>query len=78
MKTQVEIKTFTQIVHQYYLDKTFDKSDVKEWLNELNCEFVEITKHKVVFSYFDDWYPTRMTVYKSGRIKIETDLDEFP
>jgi hypothetical protein len=78
VKTQVEIKTFTQIVHQYYLDKTFDKSDVEEWLNELNCEFVEITKYKVVFSYFDDWYPTRMTVYKSGRTKIETDLDEFP
>lgn len=78
MKTQAEIKTFAQIVHHYYLDKTFDKSDVEEWLNELNCEFVGITQHKVVFSYFDDWYPTRMTVYKSGRTKIETDLDEFP
>ena len=49
-----------------------------EWLSELGCEFVEITQHKIVFSYFDDWYPTRMTVYKSGRIKVETDLDEFP
>ena len=78
MKTQAEIKTFAQIVHQYYLDDTFDKSDVEGWLGELECEFVEITQHKVIFSYFDDWYPTRMTVYKSGRTKIETDLDEFP
>ena len=78
MKTQAEIKTFAQIVHQYYLDETFDKTDVKEWLGELDCELVEITKNKVTFSYFDDWYPTRMTVYKSGRTKIETDLDEFP
>ena len=78
MKTQAQIKTYAQIVHQYYLDGTFEKSDVQEWLGELECEFVEITKHKVVFSYFDDWYPTRMTVYKSGRVKVETDLDEFP
>ena len=78
VKTQAEIKTFAQIVHQYYLDGTFDKTDVKEWLSELNCEFVEVTQHKVVFGYFDDWYPTRMTVYKSGRVKVETDLDEFP
>lgn len=78
VKTQAEIKTFTQIVHQYYLESTFDKADVMEWLSELGCEFVEITQHKIVFSYFDDWYPTRMTVYKSGRIKVETDLDEFP
>ena len=78
MKTQAEIKVFAQIVHQYYLDGTFDKADVEEWLNEFNCIFAEITQHKVVFSYFDDWYPTRMTVYKSGRVKIETDLDEFP
>jgi hypothetical protein len=78
VKTQAEIKTFTQIVHQYYLESTFDKADVMEWLSELGCEFVEITQHKIVFSYFDDWYPTRMTVYKSGRIKVETDLDECP
>ena len=78
MKTQAQIKTYAQIVHQYYLEGMFDKSDVQDWLGELECEFVEITKHKVVFSYFDDWYPTRMTVYKSGRIKVETDLDEFP
>ena len=78
VKTQAEIKIFAQIVHQYYLDGTFDKTDVKEWLSELNCEFVEVTQHKVVLGYFVDWYSSRMTVYKSGRVKVETDLDEFP
>lgn len=78
VKTQVQIKNFAHIVHQYYLDKTFDKTDVKEWLSEIDCELHDLTQHKIVFSYFDDWYPTRMTVYKSGKIKVETDLDEFP
>lgn len=78
MRTQAEIKTFAQIVHQYYLEGTFDKADVEEWLGELKCELAEVTDKKIVFGFFDDWYPTRMTVYKSGRIKVETDLDEFP
>ena len=78
MKNQGQIKNYTQIVHQYYLDGTFEKSDVEEWLGEIDCELHDLTKHKIVFSYFDDWYPTRMTVYKSGRVKVETDLDEFP
>ena len=78
VKTQEEIKIFTQIVHQYYVEGVFTKDDVQEWLGELDCELCEITKSKIVFSYFDDWYPTRMTVYKSGRVKVETDLDEFP
>jgi hypothetical protein len=60
------------------LENTFTKGDVQEWMGEINCELTEITDRKIVFSFFDDWYPTRMTVYKSGRIKVETDLDEFP
>lgn len=78
MKTQEEIKDYTQIVHLYFTEDLFNKGEVQEWLGELECELHEITKSKIVFSYFDDWYPTRMTVYKSGRVKVETDLDEFP
>ena len=78
MRTQEEIKDYTQIVHLYFTEGVFDKDEVQEWLGELDCELHEITKNKISFSYFDDWYPTRMTVYKSGRIKVETDLDEFP
>ena len=78
VKAQAKIKDYAQIVHQYYLEGTFTKEDVQEWLGELDCELHDLTKYKIVFSYFDDWYPTRMTVYKSGRIKVETDLDEFP
>ena len=78
MKKQGQIRDYAQIVHQYYLEGTFDKSDVIDWLGEIDSELNDLTKHKITFSYFDDWYPTRMTVYKSGRVKVETDLDEFP
>ena len=78
MKTQEEIKIYTQIVHLYFTEGVFDKDEVQDWLGELDCELHEITKNKISFSYFDDWYPTRITVFKSGRIKVETDLDELP
>lgn len=78
MRSQNDIKEYAKIVHHYFLENTFTKGDVQEWMGEINCELTEITDRKIVFSFFDDWYPTRMTVYKSGRIKVETDLDEFP
>lgn len=78
VEQQARIRDYAQIVHQYYLEGTFDKSDVIDWLGEIDSELTDLTKHKIVLSYFDDWYPTRMTVYKSGRVKVETDLDEFP
>jgi len=78
VRTQNSIKEYARIVHHYFLEGTFNKEDVLEWMGEINCELTEVTDKKIVFGFFDDWYPTRMTVYKSGRIRVETDLDEFP
>jgi hypothetical protein len=76
--TQNKIKDYTQIIHLYYSDGTFSKGEVEEWLGEIGGTLNEINDKKIVFTYFDAWYPTRMTVYKSGRTKVETDLDELP
>ena len=47
-------------------------------MGEVGCELNVISDSKIVFTFFDDWYPTRITVFKSGRIKVETDLEELP
>jgi len=78
VKAQEKIKNFTQIVHLYYADRTFSIDEVEDWLGEIDCTLNEINDKKIVFTYFDAWYPTRMTVYKSGRVRVETDLDELP
>ena len=78
VKTHEELKNYAQIVHLYFADKTFNKDEVVEWMGEVGCELNDLTKTKITFTFFDDWYPTRMTVYKSGRLKVETDLDELP
>lgn len=78
MKTHEELHNYAQIVHLYFSDKTFTKKEAEEWMGEVGCELNVISDSKIVFTFFDDWYPTRITVFKSGRIKVETDLDELP
>ena len=36
-----------------------------------------ISDNKIVFTFFDDWYPTRITIFKSGKIRVENDLDNI-
>jgi hypothetical protein len=78
VKTHEELHNYAQIVHLYFSDKTFTKKEAEEWMGEVGCELNVISDSKIVFTFFDDWYPTRITVFKSGRIKVETDLDELP
>lgn len=78
MNTHTELKDFAQIVHLYFIDGVFDKNDAETWIGEVGGELVQITKQKIVFSFFDTYFPTRMTVYQSGKIRVENDLDSFP
>ena len=43
----------------------------------MDCTLNEIEDNKIVFTYFDEYYPTRMTVYKSGNVTVETDLEDL-
>mgnify|MGYP003627229743 CR=1 FL=1 len=78
VNTHTELKDFAQIVHLYFIDGVFDKTDVETWMGEVGGELVQITKKKIVFSFFDTYFPTRMTVYQSGKVRVENDLDSFP
>ena len=78
VKTHIEFKNYAQIIHLYYTENVFNKSEVELWLGEAGCEFHSITKNKIVFTYFDGFFPTRVTIYQSGNIRVETDLDQFP
>ena len=78
VKTHTELKDFAQIVHLYYIEGVFDKTDVEIWLGEIGSELKQLTKKKIVFSFFDTYFPTRMTIYQSGKIRVENDLDSFP
>jgi len=77
VKTQHDIQEFAKIVHLYFIEGVFDRTEVETWMGEIKCELIKITKHKIIFNFFDEYYPTRMTIYQSGRIVVETDLDSL-
>lgn len=77
VKTHEEIHNYAQIVHLYYSDNTFGEKEAEEWLGEIGCDLNMISDNKIVFTFFDDWYPTRITIFKSGKVHIENDLDDI-
>ncbi len=77
VKSQHDIQEFAKIVHLYFIEGIFSRTEAEAWMGEIKCELVKITKHKLIFNFFDEYYPTRMTIYQSGRIVVETDLDSL-
>ncbi len=75
MKEQTQIKDFSQIVHLYWSEGILSKDEVISWMGEIDCELDELTDSKIVFGYFDSFEMVKMTVYQSGRVEVETDLD---
>tara|TARA_R100000479_G_scaffold54764_1_gene25986 strand:+ start:608 stop:841 length:234 start_codon:yes stop_codon:yes gene_type:complete len=77
VRTQKQIKNYSQIVHLYYSEGILSLDEAEEWMGEMNCTLNEIRDNKIVFTYMDEWYPTRMTVFKSGNVTVETDLEDL-
>ena len=74
MKTQQQIKEYATIVHLYYLEEILSKKEVSEWLGEYGLDVVKLLKGRIEFTYFDDWYMTKMTIWKNGKVDIETEI----
>ena len=74
MKTQQQIKEYATIVHLYYLEETLSKKEVSEWMGEYGLDVVKLLKRRIEFTYFDDWYMTKMTIWKNGKVDIETEI----
>ncbi len=74
MKTQQQIKEYATIAHLYYLEKTLTKQEVYDWMSEYGLDVVKLLKGRIEFTYSDDWYKTKMTIWKNGKIDIETEI----
>ena len=74
MKTQQQIKEYATIVHLYYLEEILSKKEVSEWMGEYGLDVVKLLKGRIEFTYFDDWYMTKMTIWKNGKVDIETEI----
>ena len=74
MKTQQQIKEYAAITHLYYSEGTFTKDEVYTWMDEYGLDVVKLLKGRIEFTYTDDWYKTKMTVWKNGKVDVETDI----
>ena len=74
MKTQQQIKEYTTIAHLYYAEGTFSKQEVHDWMDEYGLDVVKLLKGRIEFTYSDDWYLTKMIIWKNGKVEVETGI----
>ena len=74
VKTETKIKEYATIAHLYYVEGTFSKEDVHTWMDEYGLEVVKLLKGRIEFTYTDDWYKTKMTIWKNGKVEVEANI----
>ena len=74
MKTQQQIKEYVTIAHLYYLEGTFTKEEVYDWMDDFGLDVIKLLKGRIEFTYSDDWYRTKMTIWKNGKVEVETNI----
>lgn len=74
MKTQQQIKEYATIAHLYYLEGTFTKKEVYDWMDDFGLDVIKLLKGRIEFTYSDDWYRTKMIIWKNGKVDVETDI----
>lgn len=71
-----EIIDYTQIIFALFADKTIDWWDCKCYLEDMGLEMVDLDHSEFIFLYYENWYPTKITLYSSGKVKVESNIDE--
>ena len=75
MKKQNKIKEYTTIVHLYYVEGTLTKEEVYNWMSEFELDVVKLLKNRIEFTYLDFNQITKMTVWKSGKVEVQTTIE---
>jgi hypothetical protein len=74
VKTQQQIKEYATIAHLYYAEGIFSKQEVHDWMDEYGLDVVKLLKGRIEFTYSDDWYLTKMIIWKNGKVEVETGI----
>lgn len=64
------------MAHLYFTEGTFDKNEVYSWMEENGLTVTKLLKGRITFTYIDDWYSTTMTIYKNGKVDVETGFED--
>jgi|TARA_B100001094_G_C18164576_1_gene791287 hypothetical protein len=74
VKPQQQIKEYAQIAHLYFTEGTFSEEEVNDWMYEYGLTVVKLLKGRIEFTYYEDWYETKMTIWKDGKAEVETNI----
>tara|TARA_R110000796_G_scaffold139691_2_gene255802 strand:+ start:698 stop:925 length:228 start_codon:yes stop_codon:yes gene_type:complete len=75
VKKQNKIKEYATIVHLYYVEGTLTKEEVYNWMSEFELDVVKLLKNRIEFTYLDFHQITKMTVWKSGKVEVQTTIE---
>ena len=75
MKKQNKIKEYATIAHLYYVEGTLTKEEVYNWMSEFELDVVKLLKNRIEFTYLDFNQITKMTVWKSGKVEVQTTIE---
>ena len=75
MKKQNKIKEYATIAHLYYVEGTLTKEEVYNWMSEFELDVVKLLKNRIEFTYLDFNQITKMTVWKSGKVEVQTAIE---
>tara|TARA_R110000803_G_scaffold80449_1_gene146286 strand:- start:224 stop:451 length:228 start_codon:yes stop_codon:yes gene_type:complete len=75
VKKQNKIKEYATIVHLYYVEGTLTKEEVYNWMSEFELDVVKLLKNRIEFTYLDFNQITKMTVWKSGKVEVQTTIE---
>lgn len=64
---------YAKVVRLLYSEKTISLEESKGWLDELDCELSYLSKNKIMFSFFDGFCDTQITI-KDDIIYIDSSL----
>ena len=71
------ISSYAQIVHALYVECTLNLKEVEDWMDEFGCEVLECNKDKISFLFKEGPFVSKMTIFSSGRIFIDSGLDDI-
>ena len=43
-------------------------------MDEYDLDVVKLLKGRIEFTYSDDWYLTKMIIWKNGKVDVETGI----
>jgi hypothetical protein len=71
------ISSYAQIVHTLFAEGTLDKDEVYRWMDDFELSVLECNKNKISFLFTEGYIQSKMTIFSSGKIFVDSGYDDI-